>query len=74
MTIANYVLTATTLVALTQKGILSVHEANEVVEQALLNLETHQMSQNAAPFRPAVEFARERLEELRQALVDNSRT
>lgn len=74
MTLANYVLTQSLFLSLRQRGIISVQQADEIVEQSLLNLETHQMSPNAEGFRPSIEFARELIEQLRQALAsDNPR-
>ena len=70
-TLANFVLTQSLFLSLRQAGIISIHQANEIVEQSLLNLETHQMSPTAEGFRPAVAFAREQLELLRQALADD---
>lgn len=68
---ANYVLSTTTLFALRMKGVLSIDEANEIVEQSLLNLETNHMIAGQSQ-QPSVEFARELFEQLRQAL-DESR-
>jgi hypothetical protein len=74
MNLANFALTQSLFLSLRQKGIISIEQANEIVEQSLLNLETHQMSQTAEGFRPAVACARELLELLRQALAaDNPR-
>ena len=69
LSLAGFMLSMTTLLALRQKGVLSIQETNEVIEQSLLGLETHQMSADPAA-RPSVEFARLRLEELRHALSD----
>jgi hypothetical protein len=71
--LANLVLTQALFFSLRQSGVISIQQAIEIVEQSLLNLETHQMSPNAEGLRGSFETAREMLEQLRQALVDDSR-
>jgi hypothetical protein len=65
--LANHVLIVSLLTALQQKGVLNSNEIVEVLEQSLLNLETHQ---NAAgpKGREAFEGARGLLELLRSGL------
>lgn len=63
--LATALLNLNLILTLEKKGVLSEHETNEIIEHALLNLETHQaLAQDQSSF---VE-ARGILEWLRQAL------
>lgn len=68
---ANYGLTTALIYLLKGKGVISDLEARELVEHSLWNLEVHQSLADPS-LQPAVELARENLEELRQNLDDTS--
>jgi hypothetical protein len=62
--LAGFTLSFTTLLRLQQKGVLSQLDVIEIVEHALLNLETHEI-EGSPQSQEATQFARALLEQLR---------
>ena len=69
-TLASFMLTMNLFLFLRQKRVLTYDEANEILEQALLNLETHQGKIDPAG-QTAVQEARSILEGLRTLIGDD---
>ena len=66
--LAGFMLSMNTFVTLRQTRILSYEQANEILEMALLNLETHQALTDPS-LQPIVHDARQMLEHLRDQIA-----
>jgi hypothetical protein len=68
--LAGYMLSMNTFLSLRQRRVLTYDQANEILEQALLNLETFQSKGDQAA-QAAFQEARSMLEFLRQLIADD---